>query len=463
VIVVTEKNLKGVLKTLSGSHTLALDTETTGLRPYHGDKLFSLIIANQSTEFYFNFQDYVAEKIKGLPRAVLQSLRSLFENPAIRWRLSNAKYDMAILLQEGLELRGEIHDTQAIGRIVKNTLFNYSLDALAKIIGLEKDDKVDAYIKEHKLYQLEVDEDTGEKTKKPCYWKVPFSLISVYACNDARCTYAIADYQEAEIEKTKGALGSTRAVFENEKKLTPVLFGMERAGILVDTEYAKRALSYELKRLQNAKTDFEAFAEKALGKPVPFTDSAKCFAPVFDAVGERYPLTEKGNPSFARPALEGMSTPLAKMILSYREAQKISGTYYENFLYFADARSRIHGSIRQGGTKTGRLSAAEPNMQNLNKESVNHCGVCEADIENPAKPCPDCGANSHEAREYMVRRAFIPSPGTFFLMPDYDQMEYRLMLEYAGEMDVIRAALSSGVTPLAIPRLFIRPRFSRKI
>ena len=416
-MLVTPKNLNGVLKTLAKAGTYALDTETTGLRPYHGDKLFSLIIADEGQEYYFNFQDYPAEKVVGLPRSVLELLKPVLENPLSKWRLSNAKYDLAIIASDGLSIAGEIHDTEAIARVEKNNRFRLGLDALAKELGLEKDGKVEAYIDEHKLYELAPveDEDDDEYTgkgekKKPCYWKVPFRLIVPYACNDARCTYVIAEHQEkriAETMKPELKLKPLEKVFLNEKALTPVLFTMERNGILLDREYAAAGLMRERKRAEEIKEEFA----KLTGEE--FTDSAKCFAPLFDKLGVRYPRTETGRPSFKADFLADMKQPIARLIQGHRDSLKRANTYYANFLYFADDKNRIHLSMRQAGTKTGRLSAANPNLQNLTKRK-------------------------DKGQEFPVRRSFIPTPGYFFGFLDLDQAEYRLMLERAKQMELIR-------------------------
>lgn len=415
-MLVTPKNLKSVLAKLEAPKPRAIDTETTGLKPHQGDRLFSIIIADESEEFYFNFQAYPG--IKPLPREVLAQLKNTLANPGHLWFLHNAKFDLAMLRMENIELGGTIHCTEAIGRVERNSRIKYSLDTLATEIGFQKDEAAMAYVKKHGLYETVTDEN-GETEKKPVFAKVPFDIIVPYGERDARITFQLGKHQLEKIASFDAHKKPLAPVMENERKLTRVAFEMEWRGIKIDSAYVKEARAFEAKREQEAAREFEQVASKALGKPVAFVDSRACFKPVFDAVGELYPLTAKGNPSFKAEALEGMKSPLAGMILSYRDALKRRTTYYENFLYFSDKFGVIHPNIRQAGAKTGRISIADPSLQNLSKR-----------------------AEANNNTGFLVRRSFIPRPGFLFGMFDLDQAEYRMMLDYAQETALINQVLN---------------------
>lgn len=412
-MLVTPQNLPAILEKLEAPKPRAIDTETTGLKAHQGDRLFSIIIADESEEFYFNFQSYPG--IKPLPRSVLAQLKNPLANPGSLWFLHNAKFDLAMLRMENLELGGTIHCTEAIGRVEKNSRIKYSLDTLASEIGFAKDEAAMSYVKKHGLYETVTDED-GSTEKKPIFAKVPFEIIVPYGERDARITFQLGQSQLAKIAAFDAHKKPLAPVMHNERRLTRVAFEMEWRGIKIDSAYVKEARAFEAAREKEAALKFEETASKALGKAVAFVDSRACFKPVFDAVGELYPLTAKGNPSFKAEALEGMKSPLAQMILDYRDALKRRTTYYENFLYFADKFGVIHPNIRQAGAKTGRISIADPSLQNLSKR-----------------------AEQGNTTGFLVRRSFVPRPGFFFLMADFDQMEYRLMLDYANEAGVIRA------------------------
>lgn len=414
-MIVTPQNLEAIVKLLSEPQTLSVDTETTGLRPYQGSRLFSIIIADASLEYYFNFQAYPSEGVVPLPKEdTLTLLQPVLRNPGSRFLFSNAKFDLAMLALEGLEVGGEIYDTEALGRVEKNNRFKFSLDALAKELGHAKDTRVEEYIETHKLYEYSVDDD-GKKERQACYWKVPFSLIVPYACKDARLTYLVAEHQlqrfaEIDAEAAKLRMKPITPLVENEIALTPVLFRMERHGVKIDREYVTQALAREQRRVVELKEEFA----KLTGKE--FIDSAKTLAPIFDELGLRYPFTETGRASFTADFLEDLKHPLAKIIQGHRDAIKRGNTYYKNFLYYADSNDRVHLSLRQGGTLTGRMSAAQPNLQNLTKRK-------------------DKGI------DFPVRRSFIPTEGFFLGFLDLDQAEYRLMLERAKEMPLIEMVL----------------------
>src|SRR5690606_20649050 len=95
-------------------------------------------------------------------------------------------------------------------------------------------------------------------------------------------------------------------------------------------------------------------------------------------------------------------------------------TYYSSFLHYADERNILRPSLNQGGTTTGRFSSNNPNMQNCPKEDE------EGDKEKP----------------FLIRSCFIPRPDHYYVPIDFDQQEYRLMLDYAGERQLIDMVLS---------------------
>jgi DNA polymerase-1 len=148
--------------------------------------------------------------------------------------------------------------------------------------------------------------------------------------------------------------------------------------------------------------------------------SPKQLKELFDALGETYSYTEKGNACFDADALERSQSPIAKLILKYRYHYKRAHTYFENFIWLADINGAIHCDLQQPGTETGRLSCWAPNLQNVSKTA------------------------DKEEKDFPVRRCFIPRPGFFFADLDYQAAEYRMMLDYAGETTLIEK-IKAGV------------------
>lgn len=417
-VVVNQSELSEVLAYLKTKKFLALDTETTGLRWYHEDRLFSLIIADERQSYYFNFQNYPGVPMSMvLDRGVFDQFKPLFSEPGVTYAMHNSKFDMAMLAKEGLFLNGVIHDTLVMARVEYNEHLNYSLEACAERIGLKKNDEVEKYISKHHLWEWEQIPGKKTRTKRLFFDQVPFELIHRYAEQDARVTYDLAVHQSQAFkeiaDKTPQGVPTLLQLAEMESKLTHVCFAMERTGILIDREYCVKAIQHEAYQYAMATQEFETLTG------MPFKDSNQVLAKAFTEAGEKYPMTEKGNPSFTDDVLEGLKTPLAQVVQRYRAAYKRANTYYRNFFFYADQSDRIHANIKQAGTGTGRFSYSEPNLQNLNKEEDN-------------------------TLQFKVRRAFIPTPGYCFVSIDYAQLEYRLMADYANEAPLI-AKIKAGM------------------
>lgn len=416
-MLVRRQDVANVIERLSLETSLGLDTETTGL--LEDDSLFSLIIAGANETFYFNFNEYSdIDPDCVLPRAdTFSSLQSLFRDEGKVWFIHNAKFDQRMLAKEGCLISGTIHCTYAIERVLRNNYFGkdaYSLDACAKRRGWQKDEAVKEYISKNKLYTKKTMPGKKKVIQHPHFDKVPHQVMIPYGIKDGHLhrTLGLAQIMEGlEIEEhVPRGFPSTLPVLKNEQRFTKTAFRMERKGVMIDKPYVAKALEYEMSEINKAEKEFLEFTGE------PFMDSNKPLAAVFDKLGEAYPKTEKGNPSFTADVLEEMTTPVASIVNRIRYHDKRAGTYYSSFLYYADALDVIHADCRQAGTETGRCSYRDPNLQNVPKEDE------EEDQKIP----------------YHVRSSFIPRPGHFFYSVDYRQQEFRMMLDYAGEHELIR-------------------------
>ena len=419
----TNENLPEVIDRFTRPGHYGADTETTGLYPYLGDRLFSIILSDAEGAVYFNFQDYGDDTPFFRDTGFL---RPVFLNENATWFMHNAKFDLAMLRFAGLYVKGVVHCTQAVGRVIRNDKLKYSLDVLARERGLEKSDAVEKYIQEHGLWAWREIPGKKKREKDKFYNKVPFDVVYPYGLTDGRIERALGLHQIADIETvaatTPVGKRSIRDVYLNELEVVKACFEMEWAGAAVDTDYINTALEHEEARRDEAGAKFEALTGHT------FKDSPKALAGAFDAIGVPYKRNQPtdlmkkkaaakgveavGNPCFKKDALEGVEHEAARHVLDYRGADKRAGTYYHSFLYFKDENDRIHCDFRQDGTGTGRMSAAQPNLQNVPKRG-------------------------EDKSQYPVRKAFVPPPGYCLLRLDYEQMEYRLMLEYARQTDLV--------------------------
>ncbi len=424
---VTWDNFKGVMAKLSSPGERGVDCETSGLRLHHGDRLFSLIITDADETYYFNFNKYpdsegVSDELV-LAKELIPLLKPVFENPQSRWYGHKANFDQHALAAEGILIGGEIHCTKAIALVEYNAhgKGRYSLEDCAERIGEKKDDTVGAYIKEHKLTsKVTIPGKERVETVKH-FDRVPFRLIVPYACADAQIARRLGKSQEASIDaqsqKLPATLPSIKNVFENEKRLTKTVFRMERQGLKVDLQYSQEAANYHRDRIVQATEEFL----KLTGKP--YSASPKLFAEVFADQKEKWAYTELGNPSFESETIEGFDSPVARAVVELRQA-KSKCDFFNGFTYHADKNGYIHSTLNQDGAAHGRFSSSDPNLQNLSNSDEDGGKISEA---------------------YPVRRAFIPDEGFFLVSIDKKQMEYRLLLDVAGEMDLIAKIRDEGL------------------
>lgn len=410
-MLVTRENFRQVIDLLSSPAPRAIDTETTGLMAYKNDYLFSIIIADASSEYYFNFYAYKdLEEKYILPREWLKEFSRPFNIKDSLWFGHNFKFDLHMLAREGLLIAGTLHCTQAIARVEYNAHLKYSLDECAKRINLAKDDAVEEYISKNKLYDWEIIPGKKQRNKLKFFTKVPFEIMHKYGEKDARVTYELGISQVTSINNFSNRIPSNlmgpNNVMHNERQFTRTCFEIEKTGVLVNLKYCKEAAEYEALNMKKASDEFLRMTG------VKFVNSAKVLAPIFKEYGETFPKTDKGNDRFDKHTLDGFKSPVALLVKDYRKAEK-RAAYFYSYIYYADKNGVIHADIKQSGTESGRVSYGNPNFQNVPKRG-----------EDDSK--------------YPVRRAVIPRPGYVLYMLDYDSLEYKMMVDYAAEMDLVK-------------------------
>ena len=378
---------------------MVFDTETTGLSTFRGARAFSVALATANNEYYFNFNPLTEDEF----RHTILNVSDIFPifTGEKTWVAQNTKFDFHMIRAAGIFEPQYFSDTEVLGRIKEAQHWKYSLNDLsARHLGAAKDDAVMKWLEENKAYTIESVPDKGDMVKNYHFDFVPFPLISKYAMKDARLTYDLYDFFKRQMDP------KCHKVVELEEELIPVLAYMEGSGVQCDVEYINRAIKAGEKIVSELATRFKSISG------VDLIDSAEHLAPVFEKLGYSLPKTDAGNKSVTDDVLASIDDESARIVREYRDHQKRLNTYFRSFLYYADKNGAIHPSFRQAGTNTGRMSCRDPNLQNI----------------------PDDGSNS----EFPVRRAFVPRPGYFFLSLDWKQMEFRLMLDYANEQELIR-------------------------
>jgi DNA polymerase-1 len=381
---------------LKGRDTLSLDSETTGLMPFHGDRVFASVLSNGEDSYY----------VEGMPSWLVD----LFMRKDLYWYLHNASFDLHSFRETfGITPLGEIHDTLVHARLEFNDHLSYGLDACAKRIGLEKSDEVEKYISEHQLWEWETVPGKKTRRKNKFYQKVPRAIMVKYACQDALITYKLGEHQKKRIAEIDALLPEAPAlgsVAVTERSLSPVVARMEARGLRIAQGYCEKSIEHYTKVLEDNQNGFREVSGR------DYKASPKLFEDIFSSEKSKWAYTEKGNPSFESDTISKFDSPAAKHILAIRNA-KSRLDFFSGFLFHSDLDGFVHPSFKSGGTATGRFSSSDPNFQN-------------------------CTNDEESKEEYPVRRAIVPpGPEYRILSIDYDQQEYRLMLDYAGEMGVI--------------------------
>lgn len=309
--------------------------------------------------------------------------------------MHNAAYDLGWLLATGFNVRGRIIDTMVAAACIDENRFSYALNAL----GFD-------YLKEVKSEQglKEAAQDFGVHAKKEL-WRLPAMFVGDYAEQDAALTLKLWQHFKTVLRKEE-----VESIFDLETELLPVLVGITKRGIRFDRDRAAKLVG----EMQDKEAQLVKAIRKACGSPVDIWAAAS-IATGFDKLGIQYPRTTNGLPSFTKSFLDTHEHPICKQIVEARELNKTHGTFLQPYLDFSAHDGRIHPHINQirsddGGTVTGRLSMANPNLQQV-----------------PAR---------HEVIGPMVRGLFLPEEGQMWAANDFSSQEPRLLVHYASLLNL---------------------------
>lgn len=386
------------------------DTETTGLRLYQEDRPFLYCLSNETQPDGYVF------KPKPEP--------ALFGHRGITWFLMNAPFDMAALaVGTGEELAGDVHDIQVLARLENNTHMKYRLEDIAAREGLFKDETVEKYIKEHKLYTMKKVPGKKKRVRFPHFDMVPDEIMHPYARKDASITRSLGLTLLGKIQKMDEQLlphhRPLMEVVELESKVTKVVYDMIRTGIRLDKAYVEAAAAHYTTVIEKAEDQWKVMTGNQ------FVDSFKALSAAFTPLGFAGGVTEKGQPSYTDKILAKIPHPMARLVETHRDATKRNSTFFLSFLEFLGSDGKIHPNFRQAGTRTGRMSCAGPNLQQLSADEEDENDLSDDEI-------------------FQVRKAFIPEPGSVLVSIDYKQQEYWLLADMAGEMGLIEQ-IAAGV------------------
>jgi len=327
--------------------------------------------------------------------AVLERLRPLLEGERRSIVGQHIKYDANVLANHGIALNNIAHDTMLQSYVLDSTATRHDMDSLArKFLGVGT---------------VKFEEIAGRGRKQLTFDKVPLEVAARYAAEDADVTLRLhlAIYPKLQ------EVPELHSIYTDiEMSLVPVLSRIERTGVSIDTDMLQRqgsAMHATIERIA-ASAYAEAGREFNIGSPKQIQEL------LYDE--QQLPVlkkTPKGAPSTDEDVLNRLAEdyPLPRLILEHRGLTKLVGTYIDKLPERVNpVTGRVHTSYHQAITSTGRLSSADPNLQNI-----------------PVR--------TEEGRR--IREAFVAAEGYRVLAADYSQIELRIMAHLSGDEGLLEA------------------------
>ena len=389
-LIESEEDMYHILQIMLTKNILSLDTETTGTDPITAELVGMSFSYAENQAFYVSVP---SEREKA--QSIVDIFKPLFENEKITKVGQNIKYDMLVLGNYGVNIKGEMFDTMIAHYLLQPELY-HNMDYMAEV-----------YLK----YQtIKIEELIGPKGKKQKNMRdLPPTNVYKYACEDADVTLKLKNILEKELIEN-----NVKKLFDEvEMPLVPVLAYMERNGVRLDTDalketskhYTEQMLLLESDIHSLAGTEFNVSSPKQVGEilfdRLKITDKAK--------------KTKTGQYVTSEEVLESLrgKHEIVEKILEYRGLKKLLSTYIDALPQMINpATGKIHTSFNQTVTATGRLSSSNPNLQNI----------------------PIRDDNGKE-----IRKAFIPDDGCKFFSADYSQIELRIMAHLSEDPHLIEA------------------------
>lgn len=386
----TEDKIDDFLQNILTKEIFSLDTETTGTDPIRAELVGMSFSFKENQAFYVPVPANRDEAQK-----IVNKFKPVFENEKTVKVGQNIKYDMLVLSNYGVEIRGRMFDTM-IAHYVLQPELHHGMDYLAEV-----------YLK---YETIKIEELIGPKGKNQKNMRdLPPSAVYKYACEDADVTLKLKHILEKELKEQ-----GVEALFEEiEMPLVPVLAYMERNGVRIDTAALKETSLHFTARMQQIEKEVHELA----GMEFNIASPKQVGEVLFDRlkIVEKAKKTKSGQYVTSEDVLESLrgKHEIVGKILEHRGLKKLLSTYIDALPQLINPQTgHIHTSFNQTVTATGRLSSSNPNLQNI-----------------PVR--------NEDGKE--IRKAFIPEDGCEFFSADYSQIELRIMAHLSQDPHMIEA------------------------
>ena len=391
-IIQGDLGVKLLMQNLMQQKSVCFDTETTGLDALHAELVGVAFSYEKGKGFYVPFPES-----KEQAQDLIEKLRPFFENQAIEKIGQNLKYDLKILANYNLEVKGPLFDTM-IAHYLINPDMRHNMDILAETYLNYSPKSIETLI--------------GKKGKNQKSMRdIDVEAVKEYAVEDADVTFQLKEFFTSELDKTE-----TKKLFaEIEIPLVKVLADMETEGINLDVDFLKN-MSVEMQKDIDL---FERQIYETAGEKFNLASPKQLGEILFDKLkigGLKQKKTKTGQYATGEEVLSYLVNEhqIVKDILEWRQMVKLQSTYIDALPNQVDVKTgRVHTDYMQTVAATGRLSSNNPNLQNI-----------------PIRT----------ERGRLIRKAFIARDENYTLLSaDYSQIELRIIAALSGEENMIES------------------------
>ena len=386
----SEEKTDDFLAKISIRDFFCFDTETTGTNVFSAE-LVGLSFSWKEGEAFF----VSLPRDRNEAQKIVMKFKSVFENEKICKIGQNLKFDILMLRNYGVEVKGKLFDTMIAHYLIQPE-YRHGMDQLAEV-----------YLK---YRTISYEDLCGAKGKNQLSIRnVPLKSLCDYAAEDADVTLRLKNVLEKELEENN----LTSLFYDVEMPLMVVLTEMEYAGVRIDVNSLQQVSSFLSSQLAEIRKDIFEMA----GLDFNIDSPKQVGEIIFDRlkIAQKGKKTKTGQYSTSEETLESLrgEHPIIGKILEYRGLKKLLSTYVDALPALINPKTgKVHTSFNQTVTATGRLSSSNPNLQNI--------------------PIRDA-----QGRE--IRKAFTADSGCVLLAADYSQIELRIMAHLSRDANMVEA------------------------
>lgn len=405
VLIETDEQFETFMEDLRKQDFFCIDLETTDTRPRFASPVGVAICHETGRAFYIPVKGPLGAQVLDSEK-VFGALRPILEDSSIRKIGQNIKYDMIVLRNVGIFLKGVAFDTMVA---------DYLLNTGARLHNM--DEMADRYFN-YKTIKISELIGVGKKQRKMN--EVQTDLVARYAGEDAHVTWLLFAALYGRLQSEPELL---RLLIRLELPLIDMLADLEYTGIAVNSDHFRKLSATFQERLILLGTQIrdmvaECDSDDLFAQNFNINSNQQLQRVLFDDLKLPSAKKTKTGKSTDIEVLEELAFihPLPKKIIEYRQLTKLKGTYLDPIpLLRHPETGRIHTSFNQVVTATGRLSSSDPNLQNI--------------------PVRSEDGN-------LIRQGFVPDAAKGFtqmLSCDYSQIELRMLAHFSKDENLWRA------------------------